>query len=414
MLESAPSMEKSLEGDLASVEVPDLLTFLHQGDRSGVLAMERPDQETKLYLRHGSPVYAASTRDDLRLGALLVRHGRLTEGALDEALARQQAGGPRLGQILVASEQITEAELGSFLKVQVSEVIFETFGWEDGWFSFYERVPPPHTAVTLEMALQNLLIEGVRRIDVRSRLAEVFPDLALAVEMVVNPDRVKHTATLTPEEWNVLFLLDGRRSLSEICRLAGDVDEASTLQILHGLLRARFAIVVPPSPEAPLQSSAPVITPVPDTSDPFAPKAASAPVRVSVEFPTGMRSLKVEDDTKEIVTPKAVQYLANTGNVTVSRLVLVADGRETSFPLSRDAYTLGRHRNNDIVISDPKVSSFHARIDRSAEGFTLNDLKSRNGTFLNGKRIETGVLTTGDEVRLGTARLLYKIDYTSG
>jgi hypothetical protein len=409
-------MEKSLEGDLAAVEVPDLLTFLHQGERSGVLAMERSEQETKLYLRHGSPVYAASTRDDLRLGALLVRQGRLSQGAVDEALARQQAAGPRLGQILLGSQQITESELGSFLKVQVSEVIFETFGWEEGWFSFYERVPPPHTAVTLEMALQNLLIEGVRRIDVRHRLAEVFPDLALAVEMVVNPDRVKHMATLTPEEWNVLFLLDGRRSLSEICRLAGDVDEASTLQILHGLLRARFAIVVPPSPAAPLQSSAPVIipVPVPDTGDPFAPKPASAPVRVSVEFPTGMRSLKVADDTKEIVSPKAVQYLANTGNVTVSRLVLVTDGKETSFPLSRDAYTLGRHRNNDIVISDPKVSSFHARIDRSAEGFTLNDLKSRNGTFLNGKRIETGVLTTGDEVRLGTARLLYKIDYTSG
>lgn len=406
-------MEKSLEGDLASVEVPDLLTFLHQGQRSGVLAMERADQETKLYLRGGSPVFAASTRDDLRLGALLVRHGRLGQGALDEALGQQQAAGPRLGQILVASQHITEAELGSFLKVQVSEVIFETFGWEDGWFSFYEKVPPPHTAVTLEMALQNLLIEGVRRIDVRPRLAEVFPDLALAVEMVVNPDRVKHIATLTPEEWNVLFLLDGRRSLSEICRLAGDVDEASTLQILHVLLRARFAIVVEAPPATPSQA-APVIIPVPDTGDPFAPRPASTPVRVSVEFPTGMRSAKVADDTKEIVTPKAVQYLANTGNVTVSRLVLVADGKETSFPLSRDAYTLGRHRNNDIVISDPKVSSFHARIDRSAEGFTLNDLKSRNGTFLNGKRIETGVLKTGDEVRLGTARLLYKIDYTSG
>lgn len=407
-------MEKSLEGDLASVEVPDLLTFLQQGERSGVLAMERSDQETKLYLRQGSPVYAASTRDELRLGALLVRHGKLEQGVLDEALTHQGPNGPRLGQILLAGGLITEAELGSFLKVQVSEVIFETFGWDDGWFSFFEKVPPPHTAVTLEMALQNLLIEGVRRIDVRARLADVFPDLAMAVEMLVNPDRVKHTATLTPEEWNVLFLLDGRRSLSEICRLAGDADEASTLQILHGLLRARFAVVVPPLPATPLASSAPVIIAVPDTGDPFAPKPAAAPVRVSVEFPTGMRSLKVADDTKEIVTPKAVQYLSNAGNVTVSRLVLVAEGKETSFPLARDAYTLGRHRNNDIVISDPKVSSFHARIDRSPEGFTLNDLKSRNGTFLNGKRIETGVLKTGDEVRLGTARLLYKVDYTSG
>jgi hypothetical protein len=403
-------MEKALEGDLACFEVPDLLTFLHQGQRSGVLSMERPDQETKLYLRAGNPVYAASTRDDLRLGALLVRHGRVSQEIVDEALLHQTTRGPRLGRLLVVTGQITEAELASFLKVQVSEVVFETFGWATGSFTFWDRIPPPATAVTLEMEIENLLLEGIRRVDVRPRLSELFPDLTMAVEVAVNPDRVKHTVTLTPEEWNVLFLLDGRRSLGEICRLAGDVDEASTLQTLHALVRARFAIVVPPPPPGSAGES-PVLIP---EVDPDATALKSSPsVRVSVEFSSGMRSAKLIDDTNEIVTPKAVAYLSNTGKITVARLLLVADGRETSFPLGRDTYTLGRHRNNDIVISDPKVSSFHARIDRGSEGFTLIDLKSRNGTFLNGRRIETGALSTGDEVRLGTAKLLYKVDYTS-
>lgn len=403
-------MEKALEGDLACFEVPDLLTFLHQGERSGVLSMERPDQETKLYLRAGNPVFAASTRDDLRLGALLVRHGRVAQEVIDEALQHQTTRGPRLGRLLVVAGLITEAELASFLKVQVSEVIFETFGWATGGFTFWERVPPPPTAVTLEMEIENLLLEGIRRVDVRARLSELFPDLTMAVEVTVNPDRVKHTVTLTPEEWNVLFLLDGRRSLGEICRLAGNVDEAATLQTLHALVRARFAIVVPPPPPG-SASDAPVLIP---EVDPDATALKSSPsVRVSVEFSSGMRSTKLIDDTNEIVTPKAVAYLSNTGKITVARLLLVADGRETSFPLGRDTYTLGRHRNNDIVISDPKVSSFHARIDRGKDGFTLIDLKSRNGTFLNGRRIETGALSTGDEVRLGTAKLLYKVDYTS-
>jgi pSer/pThr/pTyr-binding forkhead associated (FHA) protein len=133
-----------------------------------------------------------------------------------------------------------------------------------------------------------------------------------------------------------------------------------------------------------------------------------------VQFQDGSRAPKAEgDDTKEIVSPKAVQYMANRKQVVSSRLVLVTSEGETSFPLTRDAYTIGRHRNNDIVISDPKVSSFHARIDRSAEGYLLVDLKSRNGSYINGKRIETGVLKTGDEVRMGTARLAYKIDYTT-
>jgi pSer/pThr/pTyr-binding forkhead associated (FHA) protein len=108
-----------------------------------------------------------------------------------------------------------------------------------------------------------------------------------------------------------------------------------------------------------------------------------------------------------------VQYLGHVGQVTVSHLVLVVAGTETSFPLNRDSYTLGRHRNNDIVISDPKVSSFHARLDRSPQGFVLVDLKSRNGSFVNGQRIDSAQLNTGDEVRLGTARLAYKVDYIS-
>ena len=90
--------------------------------------------------------------------------------------------------------------------------------------------------------------------------------------------------------------------------------------------------------------------------------------------------------------------------------MLVKDGGETSFPLTRDTYTVGRHRNNDIVVSDPKVSSFHARLDRSADGFTVVDLKSRNGSFINGKRVETGPLSNGDELKMGPAKLVYRED----
>jgi pSer/pThr/pTyr-binding forkhead associated (FHA) protein len=133
-----------------------------------------------------------------------------------------------------------------------------------------------------------------------------------------------------------------------------------------------------------------------------------------VEYSPAVPARKEEaDDTKEIVNKRAKPYLEDAGKVTMSRLVLVKDGAETSFPLVRDSYTLGRHRNNDIVIGDPKASSFHARIDRSPDGFVLVDLKSRNGCWLNGKRVESARLKTGDEVRVGMARLLYRVDYQS-
>jgi hypothetical protein len=408
-------VERILEGNLARLEVPDLLTFLHMVGRTGVLALERTDQESKLFFRDGNPIYAVSTKEELRLGTMLVRQGKVKAESLDRAVQRQQSAGHRIGQALLVEKLVTEAELASFLKVQVSEVIFDTFSWHEGVFTFWEKVPPPATAVILEMDLQNLLMEGSRRMDERHRLSEVFPDLNMAVESVTNPERVKHSVTMTPEEWKVYFLVDGRRSLSEICRLAGNPDELATLLILHHLVKAKFLAVVAPqdSPDAASALSAPVDDEVVNTTRMGDVKSPAAPAAVSVEFHSGIRSRSPEDDTKEIVSRKAVQYLGKGPRVTVSRLILLKDGTETSFPLTRDTYTIGRHRNNDIVISDPKVSSFHARIDRTSEGFVLVDLKSRNGSFVNGKRMEQGPLKTGDEVRMGTARLVYKVEYTA-
>lgn len=402
-------MEKVLEGNLARFEAPDLLTFLNMCRRTGVLVMERPDQETKLFLREGRPVYATSTKEDLRLGAIVVRMGKVAADALEPAMARHGGVG-RLGQVLITEKLITEAELASCLKVQVSEVIFDTFRWGQGVFTFWDGVPPPASAVTLEMDLQNLLMEGARRTDERGRLAEIFPDLGMAVESLANPERVKHSVNLTPEEWKVFFLVDGRRTLSEICHLAGNVDEAFTLQILHNLVLAKFVSVVP----APV--SAPTATlPPPQAAEvqghgtqKMGDDKGTTSGGVSVEFSEG-QAPKPEDDTKEIVTPKAVQY-KTARKFTTSRLVLVGDGGETGYPLTRDTYTVGRHRNNDIVVSDPKVSSFHARFDRTLEGFVLVDLRSRNGSFVNGKRVDAAVLQDGDEVRLGTARLRFKMD----
>jgi len=410
-------MDKILEGDLARFEVPDLLTFLHLGRRTGVLVLERSGQETKFFLREGSPVYANSTQQSLRLGTLLVRMGKVTPDQLSRVTDRL-GDGHRIGQVLLAERILGEDDLASLLKVQVSEVIFDTFEWREGTFTFYDRVPPPVTAVTLEMDLQNLIMEGVRRIDERGRLAEFFPDLSMIVESVANIERVKAGVTLTPEEWQVYFLVDGRRTLAEICELAGNPDELATLQVLRHLTVAKFvALRAAPLEEAPPPPGGAAGSEAPGTQRRGArrpvPEPAPPPGPVQVDFSTGPAPRKLDDDTKEIVSPDAVQYLDASNKITVSRLVLVKDRKETSFPLIRDTYTLGRHRNNDIMISDPKVSSFHARIDRSQDGFSIVDLKSRNGSYVNGRRIETARLKTGDEIRLGTARLHYKIDFTS-
>ena len=79
-----------------------------------------------------------------------------------------------------------------------------------------------------------------------------------------------------------------------------------------------------------------------------------------------------------------------------------------SYPLQRDTYALGRSPKNDIVLNDPNVSTFHARVERGASGFTLVDLKSTNGTVVNKKRLkEPALLRPNDLLVLGPVRLRY-------
>src|SRR5207237_111271 len=106
-------------------------------------------------------------KEELRLGAMLVRLRKVASDTMDRALNKPRSGRWRVGSVLLADKLLSETELASFLKVQVSEVIFDTFGWREGVFTFWEKVPPPATAVTLEMDLQNLLMEGSRRVRFR-------------------------------------------------------------------------------------------------------------------------------------------------------------------------------------------------------------------------------------------------------
>ena len=74
---------------------------------------------------------------------------------------------------------------------------------------------------------------------------------------------------------------------------------------------------------------------------------------------------------------------------------------KTVFPLVEGEHVIGRFATADIEIDSPLVSRRHARIVISRGVVTVEDLKSKNGTFLNGERLtEPHALNDGDEIKL--------------
>ncbi len=71
--------------------------------------------------------------------------------------------------------------------------------------------------------------------------------------------------------------------------------------------------------------------------------------------------------------------------------------------------SIGRWRNNHVIIDDPTVSGHHARIDSDdGEFFVLNDLDSRNGTYLNGKAVISEEVKNGDLITIGNCTITYQ------
>ena len=79
-----------------------------------------------------------------------------------------------------------------------------------------------------------------------------------------------------------------------------------------------------------------------------------------------------------------------------------------AYPLTENSITIGRNASNSICLSDEKASRHHARIWKEGDSFRLADLKSSNGTFLNGEIISEETLQPGDEIRVGDTILLFQ------
>lgn len=89
-------------------------------------------------------------------------------------------------------------------------------------------------------------------------------------------------------------------------------------------------------------------------------------------------------------------------------------GEEDIYPVNKIPFKIGRDRNNDVVLGSKIVSREHAQIVRVKEGFTIVDLDSHNGTFINGTRIKEAILRDGDEILIGAVLILYEETIAEG
>ena len=224
------------KGQIAELPVPDLLQHLHVSKGTGILTLVSGGARKALYVKDGQVVFAASNLPNDRLGELLLREGKITVEEYESSI-KAITKGKRQGKVLVEMGALSPKDLWEGVQFQVKEIVYGVFQWDEGQFHFEESTLPEKERITVELDMQDLILNGIRRVDATGRIQDRYPEVDGVLERVGT-----EAVGLEPYEFHVLRLIDGERSVLDICR-ESEIGDNETQKVLYALVSTGLARV---------------------------------------------------------------------------------------------------------------------------------------------------------------------------
>ncbi len=190
----------------------DLLQWVSQSRKSGTLSVEGKPYNKKIYFRDGLVAAASSENPKEYLGYYLVGWEYVAEDELDELRDMQEQHGTLLGELLVIIGRLSREKLQHILQVKTEESIYELFLWQEGDFRFLENILPARKFQPLNLPVEMIILEGVRRMDEWARCRELIPDESWIPSLV----RAVDVEQLGEIELNILREINGQNSIERI------------------------------------------------------------------------------------------------------------------------------------------------------------------------------------------------------
>lgn len=169
----------ALQGNLEDFDLTDVFQLIHLGKKNGVLEIKTEESDGEIYFDEGKVIYA-------------------------------RAG-----------------------KVEGEDAIHHVLRWTMGKFMFTPDKDPPQKI--MDIPIQNVILEAAKQIDEWKRLEKTIPSVDMIVDFVEDPELSSDKINLSPQEWKILSLITGNRSIGEIAQLA-KLKEFETAKIFYGLI----------------------------------------------------------------------------------------------------------------------------------------------------------------------------------
>jgi len=225
-----------LKGTLDDFSLPEIFRLTSHVKKTGCLEVERRNGSGRVYFREGEVYYAESTKSKEQLGRKLMRSGRVTEEQLRRAVDENEATGRRVGEILVEHGAVELEQIEWAVRSQIEDAVFDLLRWDLGAF-VWEPDVETEVEVPLAVSVDNLIIEASRRLDEISQIRRQIESPEVVLAMAPRPPDGAHQINITSEEWQVLVLVDGHRTVADIASFIG-ADAFQTTRMLFGLMNA--------------------------------------------------------------------------------------------------------------------------------------------------------------------------------
>ncbi len=230
----------SLSGNLKTVSFPDILQLLATGKKTGILECRTTSRQKEVAFRGGNIIYASSVNnsEDL-LGNMLLARGKISKTDLDRAITLHKQTGRQLGTTLIDMNLFDKDEIAEVLKLQIEEIVYNLFAWDEGDFMFKEGEEPKRAPFLIEMNTMNVVMEGTRRIDEWLEIQKILPPDDIKLRIVANPKLNRDELRLTIDEFRMLSCIDGEKSLPELVAFS-PIGEFVTYRAVYKLILGKL------------------------------------------------------------------------------------------------------------------------------------------------------------------------------
>ncbi|NLE43351.1 MAG: DUF4388 domain-containing protein [Chloroflexi bacterium] len=250
----------ALKGDLRDFSTTQLLNLINLARKTGTLSVDAGDGHAHLYFKEGKLIYATTNGQNGHLVTALRGAGKLSE---KEAQALQSQAGSRsdreLGVLLINAGRLNRAEIEAGIHSFVLNNVYRLFTWTEGAFLFEPTLQGMRDRIPVVIPLENVIVEGSRRIKEWERLQEELPDLDRALKFADRPGANVRNISLSIDEWRVISFINPRNTIRQIAQ-HNSMSDLQIRRIVYSLLQAGLVELIPldigRSPQPPVLDAA--------------------------------------------------------------------------------------------------------------------------------------------------------------